>query len=917
MTMSLSNTRFSCAAGDSAFQRLSVLLLFLCLLSVNQISAQAPIENLNTDCDYRVRVQSERPRCESTLDGSITVQRQGGGPALTVDFLNLGVAGPTITGIDAGIYRIRVSDGACADTLSFELTYRDPIIAEDINETICADSLVFDPLQGVSGGGSNNYSYDIESLAGQDISCTACPAGPITLRQSSTFLVHISEPSGCTTSRLVDLELIPSLEIEILDIRAAKCAEDGSFDFAVSGGSGLYIFTIDEDNYQFATSFKDLRGNRNYTLTVLDFAGCSATREVFVPSDLKDITNNLEFTTEPVTCFGLADGQITLNYDDQTGPEALGFALINPDSVMTDVQEESTFKKLKAGRYRPLVKTKDQCLRKANFKIEVMTPDSLTLTANATDSACEGDAGGEVTFLTDGGNGGNAFRVAGPVSRQSTDNTIGNLLPGDYLAQVEDSKGCTETTEFTVNAVETFPNELEDIAIVPSCPGDSSGIVIVEAGKLFLGSYSYSLDGMIWQEQFFFENLAPGNYTLFIRSPSGCIEEREFEIPELPEPTLNLRLQHTGCDAAPTGSVVIDITNGSTEDYQYSLDGISFQSTPSFKDLAAGSYLLSLQDSMQCTSEANFEILQSGVLANQIEMVPETCGNDNGVIASLPYGGTPPYRFRWSTGDTTHLLVKLAAGDYGLTVTDDSGCASDTLIKVQNMPGPIVVGNTIDARCFGSASGAIDLSIVGGNEPYFISWSNGRYSEDLDSLPAGNYLVTVVDALSCTSIRSYTVFEPGPIELSSQSEASQGKWSIDLLVQGGVAPYSFKWSNGATTEDLTELQPDTYTVTVTDDQGCSKSLTIDITTTIDEPEVYRQLSLYPNPARDMLTLDWPTLPPGGAYLRIFDARGGLLQQMKLNQRTSSLDLTELPAGMYWLRLETEAGMAIRKFVRIE
>lgn len=897
--------------------RSALLLLALSLLTSYQATAQAPTENFNTDCDYRVQVRSERPRCGSSRDGSINVRRQGGGPALTVTFLNLNINGPSASGLDAGTFLIQVSDGVCTDTIPFELTYRDPIIAEDIEMTVCADSVFFDPLQGVSGGGSSNYVFDIESLSGPDLSCVDCLPGPRIIRESSTFLVHISEPTGCTETRLVDFNIIPTLIVEITEVKAAKCADDGSFEFTVMGGSGNYIFTIDEETYQFSPSFKDLRGNRNYDLRVIDFAGCTATREVFIPSDLKDITNNLDFSAEPVSCFGLEDGQITLDYEEQGGPEALGFALINPDSIATDVQEEPTFKKLKPGRYRPLVKTKDQCLRRANFKIEVGEPDTLTLTANATDAACAGDPGGAVTFLTDGGNGGNSFRVAGPVTAQTSDNTVGNLLAGNYLAQVEDSKGCTTTTEFTVNAQDTIPDQLDDLAIVASCPGDSSGIVIVEAGKLFFGSYSYSLDGMNYQNEFIFENLAPGDYTLFIRSPAGCIEERNFSIPELPAPTLNLRLQHNGCEATPTGAVVIEITNGSTEDYTYSLNGGAFQETPSFKNLPAGNYTLFLKDSLACISETTFEIGQAGVLANEIEMVPETCGNDNGVIASLPYGGSPPYHFRWSTGDTSHLLVNLAEGNYGLTVTDAAGCSSDTLVSIQNMPGPIVVGNAINAHCFGNPTGAIDLTIIGGNQPYFISWSNGRYTEDLDSLTAGNYLVTVVDASSCSSTRAYTVYEPSPIELSTQSEAYQGQWFINLEVRGGVEPYTYAWSNGATTEDLFDLEPNTYTVTVTDDAGCSKSLTIDITTDVAEPEIYQQLQLYPNPTQQQMTLYWPTLPATGARLQLFDTHGRLLERSFLQRANGRISLEAYPAGVYWLRLETDAGTAMRKLIRIE
>jgi hypothetical protein len=159
-----------------------------------------------------------------------------------------------------------------------------------------------------------------------------------------------------------------------------------------------------------------------------------------------------------------------------------------------------------------------------------------------------------------------------------------------------------------------------------------------------------------------------------------------------------------------------------------------------------------------------------------------------------------------------------------VTVTDANGCTANAAATVTE-PAAALAASAVatDVLCFGAATGTVDLTVTGGTGPYSYLWSNGATTEDLTGLVAGSYSVTVTDANGCTANAAATVTEPAQlVATESHTPTCLGTpdGAIDLTVAGGTAPYSYLWSNGATTEDLTGLVAGLYSVTVTDANGC-------------------------------------------------------------------------------------------------
>lgn len=224
-----------------------------------------------------------------------------------------------------------------------------------------------------------------------------------------------------------------------------------------------------------------------------------------------------------------------------------------------------------------------------------------------------------------------------------------------------------------------------------------------------------------------------------------------------------------------------------------------------------------LPDSIVVISEPTTIDISGGV-------VSPACGAADGEIDITVSGINPPFTFSWSNGATTEDISGIAAGSYTVTVTDAVNCTQEQTFLVSNASPILVTANIGQPSCNGLANGSIDLTASNGSSPYSFLWNNSAITEDISGLTAGNYSVTITDAIGCVKVESFTVSQPGQLLVSSSitnESCSELNGAIALNVIGGTAPYSFVWSNGATTQNILGLQQGSYSVTVADANGCN------------------------------------------------------------------------------------------------
>ncbi|HMO41120.1 MAG TPA: T9SS type A sorting domain-containing protein [Saprospiraceae bacterium] len=203
--------------------------------------------------------------------------------------------------------------------------------------------------------------------------------------------------------------------------------------------------------------------------------------------------------------------------------------------------------------------------------------------------------------------------------------------------------------------------------------------------------------------------------------------------------------------------------------------------------------------------------------------VDATCGQSNGSAAASATGGQAPYTYRWSNGRTEAIITGLPMGNYNVTVTDANSCTRTQTINVGAITGPTTSVSVMNASC-GQSDGSATASATGGQAPYTYRWSNGRTGATITGLSEGNYIVTVTDANNCTTTRLVRINNATPqINVLNVVPAQCGQANASVTVQavGGSTPYVYRWSNGQIGDRSTNLQADTYIVTVTDARGCT------------------------------------------------------------------------------------------------
>lgn len=204
-----------------------------------------------------------------------------------------------------------------------------------------------------------------------------------------------------------------------------------------------------------------------------------------------------------------------------------------------------------------------------------------------------------------------------------------------------------------------------------------------------------------------------------------------------------------------------------------------------------------------------------------------TCGNATGTASVVATNGTAPYSYQWTNGDSTALADTLSAGLYMVLVTDASGCTAQSPAMINDAGAPVIaVASVTDVSCNGGNNGAITISVTGGNLPYTYFWANGNTNQNMSNLQAGPHQIQVTDANGCVAMKIVLVNEPAKISLTdSIQNASCGNadGAAAVLPSGGTPPYSYSWSTGATTQFISNVAAGTYSVLVTDNNGCTKT----------------------------------------------------------------------------------------------
>ena len=538
-------------------------------------------------------------------------------------------------------------------------------------------------------------------------------------------------------------------------------------------------------------------------------AGCSYTMDTTI--SIGSSSMKAALTNTPVTCSGKATGTATATPSGATGPYTYNWS--NGGTAQT-------ISNLAAGTYSVTVTTSGGC--SATSSVTITAPNALSVTPTPTQASC-GKPNGSVALSVAGGTTNYTYSWSNGASTQ----TAANLVAGGYTVTVTDKNGCTLTNSATVGSAASFSVLAPGSANV-KCNGLSTGTATANvSGGTGPFTYSWS-SGATAQTA---AGLAANTYTVTITDANGCTNTTAATITQPTVISLSAIPASASC-GKPNGSMALSVAGG-TGSYTYNWS--NGNSTQNLSNVVAGSYSVLVTDGNGCTKTTNAIIstAASFSLPTPVPVNNNCNGTKLGSIPVLVSGGTGPFTYSWSNGASGQTVTNVAAGAYTVTVTDGAGCSQTTNATVTQPAAITLTTNTSVASC-NKANGSASASASGGVGNFTYSWSTGTTGTALANVAAAVYSVTVTDGNGCTATATPSVGSAGGYTIQQPTVTNNlcfggNSGSGTVSVSGGTGPFTYSWSNGTSGPTASGLATGSYTVTVTDGNGCQSPTVVAVT----------------------------------------------------------------------------------------
>lgn len=737
-------------------------------------------------------------QCFGDSSGAIDVTVNGGVPPYSFNWSN-GASFEDIYGLQIGSYQVTVTDANfCTATLQQSIN-QPALLSSTISATpvLCAGGPGGSVTLGVTGG-TPNYSYLWSN-------------GAITQNlpnvQGGFYSVVVYDANGCsiTNSTIVTEPTTIALTISGTQV-LCNGASTGAVNLSVSGGTPTYTFA-----WSNGATTEDLNGLSAgvYSVTVTDLNLCTATTSVAINQPAGLVLNA---TTQNVGCAGGANGFVDITVQGGVFPYNFNWS--------NGVTTEDVYG-LSGGTYSLTITDANNCSLTATYTLT--EPTAITSTISAGNITCFGGNDGSVTLGVSGGVTPYTFLWN---TFQSVQN-LSNVSAGQYFVIIKDANNCEHRDSIIV----TQPAALVlSVSVTNSvCYGSNTGSIDLNvSGGTPNYTYNWST-GATLQD---LNGISGGNFTVTVTDANLCTATVAASVSQ-PQPiTFNATAQNVSCAGGGNGFIDVTVFGGNPP-YQY--DWSNGSMNEDIYGLSGGTYTLTITDANLCSASASFNIIEPAPITSSTTVTNVTCnGAANGSIDLTVTGGNVPYSFLWSNFTGSEDVTGLSGGLYYVVITDGNSCTHKDSAFVTEPTALTLSTGISNVSCYNSNDGAIDLTVTGGTPNYTYTWSNGATTEDISSLGNGTYVVTVVDANNCSATTSVTIINPSVITtnfvVKNPSCFGDANGQIDLIPSGGTPPFSFAWSNGASTEDVFNLSGGTFLVTLTDSKGCAR---IDSATTVE------------------------------------------------------------------------------------
>ena len=800
----------------------------------------------------QINIDSENVTCEGFCDGSAEVIVTGGIPGYDIIWYDgngdpIGQTGTTATNLCPGTYYAEVSDDNGCEETSNTVTITEPvemefddIIVENVScGGACDGSITVD----VSGG-TPTYNYewfdenDVNIQSGGTSLTGLCPG---------EYYVVVTDDNGCQIT-LPNQEITEPDPLDLTTVDGeTSCFGfcDGEVTANPTGGTGPYTYQWNDPSNQTTQTATGLCAGI-YEVTIEDANGCvfgPVEAEVTEPTPL-----DLQIDVTDALCNGQCDGEAEVTVSGGNP----GYEYQWLDEFGNDIVGEtnSSVTGLCVGDYGVTVTDDNDCEETITFQID--EPTVLDVDDDFTPPTCNGECDGEIELTINGATPPydvtwieNGVPIAG-----ENDPIITGLCAGTYDYEVSDANNCTETGTVTL----TEPDELDiDITTInATCGGNCDGEATanVDGGTEPYADFEWydaTTDTPIGQTSQTATNLCTGTYYVIVTDANGCtIQSEDITINESVVITGTVDIDNVSCFGLCDGSATVT-PSGGDDPYSYEWTDLENGSVISTNETASGlcaqEYSVVITDANNCNSAPIIiEIEENDLLSVDKDSTNVTCfGACDGTATVTPQGGVDPYSILWGDGQTTETAINLCAGEITVTIEDNNGCSLDTLFNIEE-PDEIILDETIQhISCNGANDGEITVDVDGGTDPLTFQWYDdngnpiaGETNNSITDLAPGEYTFEVTDDNNCIVEETYLITEPDVLQIALINQVNNECFGdcdgiIEVNILGGTGPYTIDWSNGETTELITNLCADDYEILVTDANGCTEDLTVTIT----------------------------------------------------------------------------------------
>lgn len=758
-----------------------------------------------------VTITPTQPTCSGTCNGEATATVTGGTAPYT--FLwddSSAQTTQTATGLCAGTFTVTVTDAnGCTETQTIVLGQPQSVTGTTTLVNVSCNGNCNGSATVVASGGTPGYTFLWNDPANQSTATAInlCPG---------TYSVQITDANGCVGSVNATIGEPTPIVVNSTSVSADCGVCNGSATATVSGGVAPY--SIVWSNGQTTPSVNGLCAGV-FSVEVTDANGCVNLTNVAV-NNIGGATSATVNNT-PESCFGECDG--TASVSNPIGGTAPYTFLWVPGGQTT-----ASVSNVCAGSYFAQIIDADGCI--FNQPVTVGGPSEILANAVSTSTPC-GVCNGSITIAPSGGVG--PYTVSW--SNGATGLSLTNLCAGAYTVTITDATGCSNTIVVPVNSI-TGPT-VNITGVNPTCSTNCNGSVSVAiSGATPPYTVAWQPGG---QTGTTLNNVCPGTYTAVVSDAVGCVTVATTTITGPAPLSLSTSfIQDVACGGQCTGTATV-VASGGNLPYTFAWSsGAGNQATAT--NLCAGTYTVTVTDASGCTQTTTVVIDQPvTITVNVAQTNPSCAGLCDGSATASASGGTAPYTFQWNLpgNPTTPTVNSLCAGTYTVTVTDANNCQQTQTVTITEPPVISISLNAQNVTCNGACDGSITANISGGNGgPYTVIWNDpaGQTTANASGLCPGTYTITVTDGNGCSNSAQATITQPAPLNVSATSApASCGECngSAAVTVNGGTAPYTFLWSNGATIGSVSNLCAGVYTVLVTDANGCSQQVNVAVSNT--------------------------------------------------------------------------------------